>query len=305
MVSGVIILLFIKYFKVMRGIKVGGKLKGKSTVIKSLNNNMVLVKNNGIEKILLSKGIGFNRKLGDIICEDIRVDKIFSIEDQQNQQSLKEVYSRVDGEFVAVCEEAIAEICEDLHEELNESIHIGLIDHLALAMKRLKKKEEIINPFIVEIETLYNVEFEMAKKIIKKIQRKYKVRFPKGEVGFIALHIHSARQGRNLSNTIKYSYIANRIIEHIEYSFNAKINKKSLDYARFLSHIRFTMERILTNISLKNDLIGVIKSSYPKSYKIAEESSNIIEEALDKKVIEDEIAYIAMHIERFRVSLNK
>ena len=283
----------------------GEKLKGKITVIKSLNNNMVLVKDNGIEKILLSKGIGFNKKLGDIICEDVVVDKIFSIEDKQNQKNLKEVYSRVDGEFVAICEEAIAEICEELGEELNESIHIGLIDHLALAMKRLKNKEEIVNPFIVEIETLYNIEFEMAKKIIKKIQRKYKVKFPKGEVGFITLHIHSARNGRNLSNTIKYSYICNKIIEHIEYSFNTKINKKSLDYARFLSHIRFTMERVLTDINLKNDLIDVIKSSYPKSYKVSEESSKIIEEALDKKVAEGEIAYIAMHIERFRVSLCK
>ena len=98
----------------------GGKLKGKSTVIKALNNNMVLVKNNGIEKILLSKGIGFNRKSDDIISEDIKIDKIFSIEDEQNQENLKEVYSRVDGEFVAVCEEAIAEICEELDEELNE-----------------------------------------------------------------------------------------------------------------------------------------------------------------------------------------
>lgn len=283
----------------------GGKLKGKSTVIKALNNNMVLVKNNGIEKILLSKGIGFNRKSDDIISEDIKIDKIFSIEDEQNQENLKEVYSRVDGEFVAVCEEAIAEICEELDEELNESIHIGLIDHLALAMKRLKNKEEISNPFIVEIETLYNVEFEMAKKIIKKIQRKYKIKFPKGEVGFITLHIHSARHGRKLSNTIKYSYLANRIVGHIEHRFNAKINKKSLDYARFLSHIRFTMERILTDTLLRNDLIDAIKSSYPESYKIAEESAKIIEEILDKKVIEDEIAYIAMHIERFRISLCK
>lgn len=125
---------------------------------------MVLVEDNGVEKILLSKGIGFNRKLGDIISEDIRVDKIFSIEDEQNQQNLKEVYSRVDGEFVAICEEAIAEICEELGEELNESIHIGLIDHLALAIKRLKKNEVINNLFVVEIETLYNIEFEMAKK---------------------------------------------------------------------------------------------------------------------------------------------
>lgn len=283
----------------------GVRLKGKSTVIKALNNNMVLVKDKGVEKILLSKGIGFNKRFGDIIAENMEVDKIFSIENEQNQQNLKEVYSRVDGDFVVVCEEAIAEICEELGEELNESIHIGLIDHLALAMKRLKNKEEISNPFIVEIETLYNVEFEMAKKIIKRIQRKYRIKFPKGEIGFITLHIHSARNGRKLSNTLKYSYLANKIVGHIENCFNAKIDKKSLDYARFLSHIRFTIERIQTDKLLKNDLINAIKESYPQSYKIAEETAEIIGTTLDKNVIEDEIAYIAMHIERFRVSLCK
>ncbi len=235
----------------------------------------------------------------------IYIDKIFSIEDEKNQMNLKEVYNRVDGEFVAVCEEAIAEICEELDEELNESIHIGLIDHLALAIKRLKNKEEISNPFIVEIETLYNVEFEMAKKIIKKIQRKYKIKFPPGEIGFITLHIHSARKGNKLSNTIKYSYLANRIVSCIESAFDSKINKKSLDYARFLAHIRFTIERILTDTILNNDLIDVIKKSYPQSYEIAEESAKIIEETLNKKVIEDEIAYITMHIERFRVSMKR
>ena len=283
----------------------GVKLKGDSTVIKALNNNMVLVKDNGIEKIILAKGIGFNKKPGDIISENIDIDKIFSIEDEKNQMNLKEVYNRVDGEFVAVCEEAIAEICEELDEELNESIHIGLIDHLALAIKRLKNKEEISNPFIVEIETLYNVEFEMAKKIIKKIQRKYKIKFPPGEIGFITLHIHSARKGNKLSNTIKYSYLANRIVSCIEIAFDSKINKKSLDYARFLAHIRFTIERILTDTILNNDLIDVIKKSYPQSYEIAEESAKIIEETLNKKVIEDEIAYITMHIERFRVSMKR
>ena len=61
----------------------------------------------------------------------------------KNQENLKEVYNRVDGEFVAICEEALAEISEELGEELNETIHIGLIDHLAIAMKRLKNKEQI------------------------------------------------------------------------------------------------------------------------------------------------------------------
>ncbi|MGL5354634.1 MAG: PRD domain-containing protein [Clostridium sp.] len=41
------------------------------------------------------------------------------------------------------------------------------------------------------------------------------------------------------------------------------------------------------------------------SYSIAEESSDILEKGLDKKVTKDEIAYLAMHIERFRSSIEK
>ncbi|MEF2821172.1 PRD domain-containing protein [Clostridium sp.] len=277
----------------------------KGIVIKALNNNMVLIKEQGVEKILLAKGIGFNKKFGDILEDNLEVDKVFSIEDKKNQENLKEVYNRVDGEFVAICEEALAEISEELGEELNETIHIGLIDHLAIAMKRLKNKEQINNPFIVEIETLYSVEFEMAKKIVNKLQDKYEIDFPEGEIGFITLHIHSARNGKMLSNSIKYSYLSNKIIIYIEEKFNSKIDKRSLDYARFLSHVRFTIERVLTDTVLKNDLTEIIKKSYPVSYEIAEGASKIIEETLDKKVYDDEVAYIAMHVERFRVALQK
>lgn len=277
----------------------------KGIVIKALNNNMVLIKEHGVEKILLAKGIGFNKKFGDILEDNLEVDKVFSIEDKKNQENLKEVYNRVDGEFVAICEEALAEISEELGEELNETIHIGLIDHLAIAMKRLKNKEQINNPFIVEIETLYSVEFEMAKKIVNKLQDKYEIDFPEGEIEFITLHIHSARNGKMLSNSIKYSYLSNKIIIYIEEKFNSKIDKRSLDYARFLSHVRFTIERVLTDTVLKNDLTEIIKKSYPISYEIAEGASKIIEETLDKKVCDDEVAYIAMHVERFRVALQK
>lgn len=108
-----------------------------------------------------------------------------------------------------------------------------------------------------------------------------------------------------LSNTIKYRYLFDKIIKYIESVFNVNINKKSLYYARFLSHIRFTIERLLTNAMLNNDLIDAIKSSYPESYEISKNIANIIEESLDKNVIEDEVAYIAMHIERIRITLNK
>ena len=97
-------------------------------------------------------------------------------------------------------------------------------------------------------------------------------------------------------------HLSNSIIEHVEDRLKIIIDKKSLDYARFLTHIRFAIERIMTDNPIKNDLVDVIKEKYRLSYKIAEETRAIICKVLDiNKISEDELAYLAMHIERFRV----
>ena len=45
-----------------------------------------------------------------------------------------------------------------------------------------------------------------------------------------------------------------------------------------------------------------IKSKYKLSYKISKEVAKILINKLEKNVAEDEIAYLAMHIERFRIA---
>ncbi len=281
-------------------------LNNNAKVVKSFNNNILLVRENGKEKILFQKGIGFGKKPGDLIEKGIILEKVFIIENEDNQRNFNEISDRVDSKLIVLVEELIAEITDELGEELNENIHIGLIDHLFYAIRRLKDNEEIQNPFLVEIETLYGREFSMACRLSNRIKEVLNVELPEGEKGFIALHIHSARNNGKLSNTIKYSFLSNSIIEHVEDRLKIQIDRKSLDYARFLTHIRFAIERIITNSPIKNDLIDVIRKKYRLSYKIAEETRTIICKVLDiHSVSEDEVAYLAMHIERFRVSMGK
>lgn len=281
------------------------KLSYEAIITKAFNNNIVMAKIEGVEKILFAKGIGFNKKNGDVIPDGTMVDKIFVIENKANKENFNKIIDRVDNDFLALCEEIIYDISEELGEELSENIHIGLIDHLNFAVKRLKNGEEIENPFVVEVETLYSKEFDLAEKAAKKIEKATNVNIPFGEIGFIALHIHSARNNGKLSNTIKYSYLSSTIVEHVEDSLDIYIDRRSLDYARFLTHIRFAIERIMNKKTIKNDLIKVIKKKYKKSYKVAEEIGKILEDNLDVKVVEDEVAYLAMHIERFRVSIEE
>lgn len=278
-------------------------LRKDVTVIKSINNNVLLVKDHGVEKILFEKGIGFGRKFGDKISKGSNINKIFEIADNENKKSFNEIVSTVDNKLIGIFEEALGEIQDELGEELNESIHIALIEHLSFSIKRLQNNQEIINPFLNEVESLYSREFNLALKLARKIEREIGVKIPDGEVAFIAIHIHSARNNGKLANTIKYAYLSNTIVEYVEDKLEIYINRQSLDYTRFLIHIRFAIQRIMNNDAIENELKEIIKEKYKKSYDISKGVAKIISNALGYEVCENEVSYITMYIERFRISL--
>ncbi len=274
--------------------------KSNYTIQKIFNNNVLLVTQNKKEKILFGKGLGFGRHFGDILSVDTKIDKIFSLEDKTNYDNFKELVTTVDSGLIGLCEEIIFMISKELNEDLNEKIHISLTDHIAFTLKRLKQNDEIENPFLVETETLYKREFEIARKAVAMLQKKMNIVIPDGEIGFITLHIHSARNKGKLSNTIRYAFLSNSIIEFIEDSLNLQIDTKSIDYARFITHIRFAIERLLNKTPIKNELFDIIKKQYKDSYALAEKVCALIENQLNLDVVEDEVAYIAVHIENFK-----
>lgn len=279
-------------------------LSGDCTIKKVFNNNVLLVCQYNKERILFGKGIGFGKHLDEVISNFSKVDKVFVIDNKENSNTFNQLVNDVDNDVIGMCEEVIYMISTELGEELNEKVHISLTDHIAYTLKRLSQKDNIENPFLVEIETLYKKEFEIAKKAVKMIEDKTKLNIPDSEAGFIALHIHSARNQGKLSNTIKYAFLSSTIVEFIEDELNIEIDRTSLDYARFITHIRFAVERILNEKPIKNELLSIIKRKYKDSYKIAKKVAKIIENELELAVVEDEVAYISVHIERFKEALD-
>lgn len=279
------------------------KLTQDEVVLKVFNNNIVLVNSKESEKILFAKGIGFAKKSGQVIKKDTEVDKIFVIQEEDNRKNFNSILGRVDNDFFAMCEEAIFEVSKLTQKELNENIHISLIDHLYFAVKRMKTSEIIENPFLVEIETLYGAEFNLAKMIANRVADYEKINIPDDEVGFIALHIHSALNDGTLSNTLRTNYLGNTIVEYVEDELNIEIDRKSLDYARFLTHIKFAVQRILSGEQANNKIGKLVKETYKESYRIAEEVAKIIGDELKVDVKDDEVTFLTIHIERFRESL--
>lgn len=269
-------------------------------IIKPFNNNVVLAKQHGTEKILIKKGIGFGAKAGERIPAETDFERVFVIENPETSRKFNQLISGIDHQLVGLCEEVLHLICSATGENLDEEMHIRLTDHIAFTVFRLQKNDRIDNPFLIEIETLYSKEMNIAREAIAMLGKALNLQIPDAEAGFIALHIHSLKSKDKLSNTIKYAYICNSALEIIEDELGIEIDRRSIDYARFASHVRYAVERILKNIAIRNDLLPTIRKIYKDSFGLAKTVAAMMEEELYAKVPEAEVGYLAMHIERLK-----
>ncbi len=271
-------------------------------VSKVLNNNVIISELNDRSYVLIGKGIGFGRKKGDAIQNDAAIEQMFEAV-SDGDENYTNLLNTVDKEIVAVCEEIIGLAVKEIGSGLNPHIQIGLIDHINFAIHRLKTEMEIENPFLFEIQTMYAKEYAIAQRAVDMVNERLSLQLPESEVGFIALHIHSASINQPVGQSLQEAMFVKEIVDYIQNEINVSISQNSLDYIRLISHLKYSLNRIKNGKALNNVLLATVKRKLKEEYKIARKICSYISEKLNKKVPEDEVGYIAIHINRLRNTL--
>lgn len=269
-------------------------------VAKVLNNNVIIATHPAHgEVVVIGKGIGFKRKQADIIPLHV-VEKMFILTNNQEQEQYKQLVPQVDEKLIEVIHEATLYIRERTNVELNEHIHIALTDHLAFAIKRMEQQMVIHNPFLYETKEIYPLEYELAENVIDLIKERLNVEFPQDEVGFIALHIHSALTNQHITQVKEHPQLIADMVNVIEKQLNYSVARDSLDYARLITHLRFAIGRIHRGDQVNDDgrLEMLLQQEYPELYSLAWKLIKIMEQRLHKPVYHAEISYLTMHLHR-------
>ena len=270
-------------------------------LLKAFNKNVVYCEDdiNNRKCILIGKGIGFGVKEKQEILE-INVDEVSYLYDSANMSRFEGLSKNIENDIVGVVEEVIALINSELKKELNEKIHVSLLDHVSFAIERHKNDIEIKNPFMIEIKSLYKQEFELASTALSMINDKLKIELPQDEVGFIAMHIHAGIKNSSISKTSLNTAIIRDMVIFIEEEIGCTIDKDGIDYARLVNHIRFALDRQSKKIPIKNVLLGSIKRKLKDSYNLSKKVAKKIEDEYNIKLSQDEIGYLAMHLEKVK-----
>lgn len=261
-------------------------------IIKVLNNNAILAldQEKKREIILLGNGIGFGKHPGEEI-KMIQSAKIYTLVTKKKQTSALKVVNGIKPVYLEATGRILEE-AERVFEKVSHDSLLPLADHIALAAKRAEEKMQIPNPFTPDIKVLFEKEYKVALKGREIIREMTGAEISDDEVGFISLHIHSARSDEKVSETLDNTRLINEGIRMIEEYFQIDLEQDSLGYNRMMSHIYYMLVRTRKGEQVKADLNDFVQVKYPKEFAAAEKICAWIEQELKKEVRIEEIGFL-------------
>ncbi|MFD2305983.1 BglG family transcription antiterminator LicT [Enterococcus termitis] len=272
-------------------------------VKKVINNNIVKSLNtDGHEVLVMGKGIGFKKNVGDAI-DDGLIEKIYTSNADLTTNKLTQLLSNVRLEHLQVANEIIGFAKVSLGKKLNENIYLTLTDHIDYAIERHNNGLPVQNALLWEIKRFYNHEYLIGKEALTIISNRLSISLPEDEAGFIALHIVNAELDLSqVSQVSEMTQVIQKIINIVKYHYKTDLDEYTLNYERFITHLKFFVQRLFSGIELDKDkdegFLFMLKEKYQEEYLCALKIREYIGKEFDRELKEDEMIYLTIHIRR-------
>lgn len=275
-------------------------------VKKVINNNILcVVDDKGSEMIVTGKGLGFKRKTGERI-DPALVEKTYHMEGKAEQRKLRELVEQIPMEHLKLTQELIEQIKGQISSPLNESLLITLADHISFAIKRKQEGIEFANPLEGAIMSYYPTEYHMGQHCLQVIREETQVDLNASEAAFIALHIVNAELNTSMSVMYDITQLIQGALEVVEYYYQRKFHRESLDFSRFIVHLRYFAQRLFQAApsctdEYDSEFQEMIRRGCAQHYKCAQHIAEYIRHAYQKEVSEAELIYLTIHLKRINL----
>ena len=271
-------------------------------IAKILNNNVVVVQDGrGREQVVMGRGLAFQKRVGEAL-DTARVEKVFALQSDELVRRLGELLSQIPLEVMTTCDLIIGLASQRLGK-LQESLYITLTDHCYFAIERQKKALAIKNVLLWDIKRLYPKEFELGQEARAIIAKRLNVELAEDEAGFIALHLVTAQLNSEMPEVMHVTRVMQEILQLVKYQLQLNYDEESLSYQRFVTHLKFFAQRMLTRTVVEDDdvsLHSAVKDNYAKAWKCAETVATHLQKQYQRALTTEEIMFLAIHIERVR-----
>ena len=277
-------------------------------------NNLNLIRKPGLGVYIEGREKHKRRAIVNLIYENVEEKQLLNLV-QENIIKTPEVsgsieirtrnrlLNLIDKESIRKLEELIYRAEEEMGYKLADSAYVGLIVHLALAIKRIKNNEKIMidQGFLKDLRN--SSEFEIAKALALNISTHFNIEIFEDEIGYITMHLMGSKNRGNVykeeENNIgnfELVKLVREIIKVAEAETGSFIGNNQKLFMGLVNHLEPAIKRLKMKMDIRNPLLEEIKAQYPHLLEVSSKCVKGLEDYLGEKLPESEIAYIAMHL---------
>ncbi|TGD22913.1 PRD domain-containing protein [Companilactobacillus suantsaicola] len=271
---------------------------------KILNNNAFITRNeNHQEIIVIGKGIAYGKKFNEEVDQS-KIYKTFVPVSKGDKKLILDMIEDIPVSFFRIAEKIVNKTKNDNDIQLTDSVYIALTDHISSSVDRAKEGLFLNNQFLWEIRSYYPKEFSIGLWALDLINQECKVKLSEDEAGFIAIHIISGELGNRLDDFQEVIKFIKKITSIVTYQMSIDIDKESLDYNRFVTHLKFFWQYMMyQNDSrsigdLSNEMLAIIKGKKIEAYECALKIKDFIRQNYNYELNNEELLYMTIHIAR-------
>jgi beta-glucoside operon transcriptional antiterminator len=268
---------------------------------KVLNNNVLIsIDEHGRERVLMGRGLGFQVKPDDTV-DPAKVEKTFVLEGGADGDRERQMLTDVPYHVIEAVTRAVDAAERALQRSLGQRLTMAVIDHVQYVLERLDRGVRIPTTSMPELRILHPQEFAAAQQMAESISASLDRELPPEEAVFLTMHLLNATRDEPNGTAALLFRRVQHVAKTVEAGLGVSLDTGSADYARFVLHVQFLLQRLVTKSMLRSgdsSFFEFAKHSYPRSYQIARQVKDYVRAATGSDLTDEELLYVIVHVER-------
>ena len=271
-------------------------------ITKVLNSSVVLATDeNGHECILLGRGIGYGHKPGETVEAGV-VDRVFLPVDDPDSRALVDLLGTIPATYALLARDVIALARTGLKVDLHPHLLLVLTDHLHFAAERHEQGMRVVNRLSWEMRTYYPDEYAVGLDAVQLVNERLGLDLPEDEATNIAFHLVNARNdSRSAFDALRAATLISELVAIVSYRIGRALAPQDQDHRRFVVHLQFFADRLLTGRLLDRDdgfLYEQMRTKYPQAIETAQLLGEHVRSRYGVDLPAEEVGYLGLHVQR-------
>lgn len=267
-------------------------------ISKILNNNVVISEEDQEEVILMGRGLAFGRKVGQEIPDEL-IEKKYVLSENRRQLLME-----LPAEVMEMSDKIISFAREKLQKKLKDTAFLAMADHIHGVLLRLEDDIYLKNFLMWDIKRFFPIEFEVGQYAKQLLSAYVNKELPDDEAAFIALTLVNAELENGDGTARDLTMMMEEIMTIVKYSLEISLDEEDVYLERFMTHLKFFCERVLTDSSNRdledNDMFDLLKCKYPLVYETTRKIAEFLKQTRNYQTSEDEQLYLTIHLSRMK-----